>query len=188
MALRLVAERVDHQLRDLMKTKRITGPWKSGQRLVVGISPSPNTVTLIRWARRTAYSMNTTWVGVYVERSRPLSGAARDRLAGNIKLARELGAEIVTTADEDLVEGILRVAREQNATQILIGKASRHLPFAPSLLNRLIERSGELDIYVVGGEKTTPPSHRRLRLPDIQSGIQQYLIAGACGRRKRCGL
>lgn len=177
MALRLVAERVDHQLRDLMKTKRIAGPWKSGQRLLVGISPSPNTVKLIRWARRTAYTMDASWVAVYVERSHALSNAARDRLARNIKLARELGAEIVTTADEDIAEGILRVAREQNATQILIGKTSRRLPFSASLLDGLIEKSGELDIYVVGGDESAPASRRRLRLPDIQSGIQQYLVA-----------
>ena len=177
MALRLVAERVDHQLRELMKTQRIAGPWKSGQRLLIGISPSPNTVKLIRWAHRTAYTMDASWVGVYVERSHPLPGAARDRLARNIKLARELGAEIVTTADEDIVEGILRVAREQKATQILIGKHARRLPFSASLLDRLIEKSGELDIYVVGGDESTPPSRRRMRLPEIQSGIQQYLVA-----------
>jgi two-component system sensor histidine kinase KdpD len=179
MALRLVAERVDHQLRDLMKTQRIAGPWKSGQRLLIGISPSPNTVKLIRWARRTAYTMDASWVAVYVERSHPVSGSARDRLARNIKLAQELGAEIVTTADEDIVEGLLRVAREQNATQILIGKTSRRLPFSASLLDRLIERSGELDIYVVGGDESSPAIRRRLRLPDIQSGIQQYLVATA---------
>ncbi|MRR35108.1 sensor histidine kinase KdpD, partial [bacterium] len=177
MALRLVAERVDHQLRDLMKTQRIAGPWKSGQRLLVGVSPSPNTVRLIRWARRTAYTMDATWVAVYVERSHRLSRPARDRLAGNIKLARELGAEIVTTADEDIVEGILRVAREQNVTQILIGKPRRHVAFSRGLLDRLIEKSGELDIYVVGGDESAPPSHRRLRIPDIRSGIQQYLVA-----------
>ncbi len=177
MALRLVAERVDHQLRDLMKSQRIAGPWKSGQRLLVGISSSPSTIKLIRWARRTAYTMDASWVAVYVERSHSLSGAAKDRLARNIKLARELGAEIVTTADEDIVEGILRVAREQNATQILVGKTSRRLPFSPSLLDRLIEKSGELDIYVVGGDESAPASRRRLRLPDIRSGIQQYLIA-----------
>jgi two-component system, OmpR family, sensor histidine kinase KdpD len=177
MALRLVAERVDHQLRDLMKTQRIAGPWKSGQRLLIGISPSPNTIKLIRWARRTAYTMDASWVAVYVERPHPLSGNARDRLARNIKLARELGAEIVTTADEDIVDGIVRVAREQNATQILIGKTSRRLPFSASLLDRLIEKSGELDIYVVGGDNLTPASQHRRRLPDIQSGIQQYLAA-----------
>ena len=151
MALRIVAERVDHQLRDLMKARQIAGPWKSGQRLLVGISPSPNTVKLIRWARRTAYTMDATWVAVYVERSHPLSDTAKSRLADNIKLARELGAEIVTTADEDVVEGVLRVAREQNATQLLVGKTTRRLPFAAGLLDRLIEKSGQLDIYVVGG-------------------------------------
>jgi len=176
MALRLVAERVDHQLRDLMKSQSIAGPWKSGQRLLVGISPSPNTVKLIRWARRTAYTMDASWVAVYVEHSHRLTSAARDRLASNIKLARELGAEIVMTADEDIVTGILRVAREQNVTQVLMGKTSRRLPFSASLLDKLIERSGELDIYVVGGDESAPTS-RRLRLPDVQSGIYQYLVA-----------
>lgn len=179
MALRLVAERVDHQLRDLMKTQRIAGPWKSGQRILVGISPSPNTVKLIRWARRTAYTMDASWVAVYVERSRPLSAAAGDRLAKNIKLARELGAEIQTTTDEDIAEGILRVAREQKATQILIGKTTHRLPFSASLLDKLIERSGELDIDIVGGDESTPVTRRRLHLPNIQSGIQQYLVATA---------
>ena len=179
MALRIVAERVDHQLRDLMRARRISGPWKSGQRLLVGISPSPNTVKLIRWARRTAYTMDASWAAVYVERSRALSGAARYRLAENIKLARELGAEIVTTADEDIVDGILRVAREQNATQILIGKSTHRFPFTPNLLDRLITRSGELDIYVVGGDDSPKISSRRFRLPEVGSGFAQYITAAA---------
>jgi two-component system, OmpR family, sensor histidine kinase KdpD len=179
MALRIVAERVDHQLRDLMKTRQIAGPWKSGQRLVVGISPSPNTVRLIRWARRTAYTMDATWVAAYVERSRPLSEGARSRLADNIKLARDLGAEIVTTSDDDIAEGILRVAREQNATQLLVGKSDRRIPFTASLLERLIAKSGPLDIYVVGGDETSSSQRHRPRLPEIQSGFQQYAIA-AC--------
>ena len=175
MALRIVAERVDHQLRDMMGAQRIAGPWKSGQRLLVGISPSPSTVELIRWARRTAYTMDASWVAVYVERSRPLSGPAADRLAGNIKLARELGAEIVTTADEDVAGGILRVAREQKATQILVGKTASQSLFSPNVLSRLVKQSGELDIYVVGGDESKPASRRRFRLPDIRSGLRQYL-------------
>jgi two-component system, OmpR family, sensor histidine kinase KdpD len=179
MALRVVAEGVDHQLRDLMKTRQIHGPWKSGQRLLVGISSSPNSVKLIRWARRTAYTLDATWVAAYVEGSHPLSDTAKTRLSDNIKLARELGAEIVTTADEDVAEGILRVAREQNATQVLVGKPGRSLPFTRSLLDRLIEQSGQLDIYVVGGDETAAGSRRRIRFPEIQSGLQQYLIAAS---------
>ena len=177
MALRLVAERVDHQLRDLMRTQRISGPWKSGQRLVVGISASPNSVRLIRWARRTAYTMDASWVAVHVETVRPLSDQARDRLAKNIKLAEELGAEIVSTADEDVAEGILRVAREQNGTQILVGKPERRFRIRAGMLDRLIERSGDLDIYVVGGDESAPHQARAPRLPEIQSGIRQYGVA-----------
>jgi two-component system, OmpR family, sensor histidine kinase KdpD len=177
MALRLVAERVDHQLQDLMKGRAAGGPVKSSQRILVGISPSPNSVKLIRWARRTAYAIGAPWIAVYVERSRHLSPEARERLDGNIKLARELGAEIVTTADEDTVEGLLRVAREQNVTQILVGKPAGGIRFGDSLLDRLIERSGELDIYVVGGTGSLGSSHARVWLPEIRSGIKQYLIA-----------
>ena len=179
MALRTVAERVDHQLREMMETRHITGPWKSGQRLLVGITQSPNTIKLIRWARRTAYTMDASWVAVHVERSRSLTGPARDRLAENIKLARELGAEIVATADEDVVEGMLRVAREQKATQILIGKSQHSLPFRRSISDRLIEKSGDLDLYIVGGDDPSPDPRHRFRFPDIRSGIQQYLMAAA---------
>lgn len=176
MALRLTAERVDHQLRELMAARRISGPWKSGQRLVVGIGPSPGSVSLIRWARRTAYTMDATWVAVHVERSRPLRLSAREQLMKNLALARELGAEIVTTADEDVGEGILRVAREQHATQILVGKTTYTHPLRSSLLDRLIRKSGDLDIYVVGGggEDTA----ENVRTPSVAtSGLAQYLLA-----------
>ncbi len=177
MALRLVAERVDHQLRDLMRAQRIPGPWKSGQRLIVGISSSPNSVKLIRWARRTAYTMDASWVAVHVETARPPGDQARDRLAMNIKLAQELGAEIISTADEDIADGILRVAREQNGTQILVGKPERRFRLRAGMLDRLIERSGDLDIYVVGGDEAVTGKSRSPRLPEIRSGIRQYLLA-----------
>ena len=178
MSLRLTAERVDHQLRDYMRTKRITGPWKSGARLLVGISGSPDSVALIRWARRMAYTMDATWIAVTVETSRKLSESSAEQLAKNIKLARELGAEIITTADEDIAEALVRVARQQNVTQLLMGKPHRIVSLRKSLLEQVIERSGELDVYVVGGhEKRTPrPS---IRFPQIQSGILQYLAAAA---------
>jgi len=174
MALRAVAERVDHQLRELMHSQRISGPWKAGQRLVVGISSSPNTVNLIRWARRTAYTMDASWIAVYVESSKPLTEDARDQLRKNMKLARELGAEIVTTADEDIVSAILRVAREQNATQLLVGKSERLFPFRKSLPERLIQESRELDVYVVGGGKESSVERRLFSIPEIHSGALQY--------------
>jgi two-component system sensor histidine kinase KdpD len=178
MSLRLTAERVDHQLRDYMQAKRIAGPWKSGVRLLVGISSSPHSVSLIRWARRMAYTMDATWIAVYVETARALSESAKTQLAKNIKLARELGAEIVTTADENIADALVRVARQQNATQLLVGKPHRLFSLRKSLLDLVIERSGELDVYVVGGDEKTH-TRRPVTLPEIHSRLPQYAFASA---------
>ena len=177
MSLRLTAERVDHQLRDYMRTQRITGPWKSGQRLLIGITASPNSISLIRWARRMSYTMNASWIAVYVETSKPLPDSSREQLGKNFKLARELGAEVVTTADENVAHALVRVAHEQNATQILVGKSERPFSFRKHLLTELIEKSGGLDVYVVGGEGISEDRARRFRIPEIHSGGLQYLAA-----------
>ncbi len=180
MSLRITAERVDRQLRDYMRAKRIAGPWKSGQRLIVGISPSPHSASLIRWARRMAFTLDASWVAVHVETSRSLSERERDLLARNVKLARELGAEVVSTSDEKIADAIVRVARQENCTQILIGK-SRGMPLRPSrgVLHQLLANSGDLDVYVVGGEPEEEKPRRRIRLPVITSGTLQYLAAAA---------
>jgi two-component system sensor histidine kinase KdpD len=177
MALRLTAERVDHQLRDYMQTERISGPWKSGQRLLVAISQSPQSASLIRWSRQMAYTMNASLVAVYVERSIPLSDTEKKQLADNIKLAGELGAEIITTSDEDVAQGLVRIARVQNATQILLGKPHRLFSFRKSLLDRVIEQSGDLDVYVVGGTLESLAGAKRHRFLEIQSSVLQYLAA-----------
>ncbi len=61
MALRLTAEHVDHKLQDYMQAKRIAGPWKSGDRLMVAVSPSPFSEEVIRWTRRMAYTLEAPW-------------------------------------------------------------------------------------------------------------------------------
>jgi two-component system sensor histidine kinase KdpD len=43
-----------------------------------------------------------------------LSEPEQARLCQHLALARELGAEVITTTDHDVVEALLRVAREQN--------------------------------------------------------------------------
>ncbi len=166
MVLRLTAERVDQQLRDYMRTRKITGPWKSGQRLMVAISSHAHSEELIRWARRMSYSMNASWIVVYVETSAPQDQASRDQLSKNFKLARELGAEVISTADEDISSALVRVARQYNITQILIGKPGRRRLLTKKLLDDLIEKSGNTDIYVVGVQERSTP--KKFLLPDFE--------------------
>lgn len=180
MALRLVTERVEHQVRDYRRTERIRIPWRAGQRLVVGITPSKESLRLIRWTRRIAFAMQASWVAVFVERASPRRGTDDDQFARNISLARELGAEIVTTADEDVAMALVRVAREQNATQIIVGKPERTLLWRKSLVARLIELSTDIDVYVTSGAET---GRKRQRWSfggvSVQSGVYQYVAAAA---------
>src|SRR3979411_3534730 len=67
MALRLVAEHVDRDLRDIMSEEKIAGPWKSGDRLLVAVSASPYSEKLIRYTRRLAASMEATWMGANIQ-------------------------------------------------------------------------------------------------------------------------
>jgi two-component system, OmpR family, sensor histidine kinase KdpD len=158
MALRITAERVDHQLQDYMVLKRIAGPWKSRERLMVAVSPSPLSERLVRWTRRMAYTLEAPWIAVHVETSHALAPAQQERLANVLALADELGAEVVTTWDENVVHGLLRIARERNVTQIVVGKPvrSRWQEWSSgALVDRLLRQSGDIDVYVVTGD---PPS------------------------------
>ncbi|MDO8543246.1 MAG: sensor histidine kinase KdpD [Opitutaceae bacterium] len=162
LALRFVAERVDKQLRELRATGAPHAVWRSGERLLVAVGPSPFSTQLVRWTRRMAAAQAAAWMAVSVESSRQLAAEARRRLEQNLALARELGAEIVVTHDEDVAEALVRVALQHNATQIVVGK-----PRTPRLLNvlrggslvdRLLRRSGSIDIYVVPGERAAGKS------------------------------
>jgi len=160
MALRLTAERVDWQLRDYISEKKITGTWKSRQRLLVAIGPSPYSAELIRWTRRLAYSMEAPWTAVYVETEQSVSEKNKDQLISNFTLARELGAEVITTSDNNIARGLIRIAKDKNITQIIIGKPRKFdffsMLFGNNLVKELLKISGDIDINIAGGIKRKP--------------------------------
>ncbi|MBE7512716.1 MAG: sensor histidine kinase KdpD [Anaerolineales bacterium] len=183
MALRLTAEHVDHQLQDYMEVKRIAGPWKSGERLMVAVSPSPFAEKLIRWTRRIAYNLEAPWLAVYVQSSRALTAKENAGLAQNLALARELGAEVITAAGEDVVGTLVRLAQQQNVTQIVVGKPLQNrwqtLLRGGSLVDALLRRSGNIDIYVITGDETANPTAPTVILPlsPRHSTPRQYVLA-----------
>ena len=182
MALRLTAERVDHQLQDYMQVKHIAGPWKSGERLMVALSPSPLSERLVRWTRRMAYNLDAPWIAVYVETSHTLSEREKLTLIQVTSLARELGAEVITTSDENVPRALLRIATQRNVTQIVVGKPARGFVQrylgSTQMVNRLVRDSGNIDIYVVTGDKSKAEPSRPLAALREERGVwKQYLLA-----------
>ena len=157
LSLRFVAERVDKRLRELRATTPLKTVWRSGERLLVAVGPSPSSTQLVRWTRRMAAAQGASWIAVSVESSRPLDAEAQRRLEKNLALARELGAEVVVTHDDAVADALVRVALQSNATQIVVGKSRspRWLDFARggNLVDRLLRIGGPIDIYVVPAER-----------------------------------
>jgi two-component system sensor histidine kinase KdpD len=181
LALRFAAEHVGQDVLAYRQAQGVADPWKSGQRLLVAVSASPTSASLVRWTRRLAGELQAGWIAVYVELPRPLNDDEQARLARHLALARELGAQVITTSDDDVARGLLRVAREQNATQIVVGKpAGLHtlsLLRRGSLLNKLIRESGHIDIHAVRAEGDAPLL-RRPATPHIsQQALRGYGIA-----------
>jgi len=181
MALRFTAERVDKDLRDYKIEKNIYSIWKSSQRLMVAIGPSPYSSNLIAWTRRLAYSLEAQWIAVNVETNKKLSDEEYKYLETNIKLAKELGAEVITTQDIDLINGIVRVAKENNITQIVIGKTRKDnflgYFYHKSFLRNLIKKSGGIDIYVAGHEEYGAGKQKTSSFINIQSSFSKYIIS-----------
>lgn len=182
MSLRIVADRVDKQLRDYMQQKRIRGPWKSGLHLMVVIGSSPNSAKLLRWAKNLSYTMQASLLALYVETVKPLSDEQNEQLAKNIALSRQLGAEVMTASDRDIVKAILSVAVKENITHIIVGKPRLRNLFSllqlGNFVQRLIKNSGNIDVYVLGSDLQSDNSYSRyITFPSYSSKPVQYLIS-----------
>ena len=163
MALRRTADRVDDQMVDYLRQNAIEGPWQTTERLLVCIGADPLSGKVVRTAARLASGLNAPWLVISIERadSPPPRPEVTQKLAATFKLAESLGAETRRVTGRDFVEEILKTARREHVTQIVIG--GRRQTFPASLLRKslpdaLIERVSGLGIHVVTGEGPAPPS------------------------------
>jgi two-component system, OmpR family, sensor histidine kinase KdpD len=156
LALRYLAGRVDHEMRSYMDVHAIPGPWPARERVLVCIDADPLGERLVRTGRRMAAGLDAEWIVLHVETGEDLrlSEADRDRIAHVLRLADELGARTVTLPGTNAAEEIIRYARAQNVTKIVVG-VSHHprwvLWIHGSLVDRVIRASGAIDVYVISG-------------------------------------
>jgi len=191
LALRRAAERIDVDLVSRMQAHAIEGPWAAGERILACIGPDPISPTVVRTAKRLADLMDAPWLAVTVEKpGTNLDEAARHRLDEAMKLAVSLGGETQTLTGSDLPEELLRFAKFENVTQIVIGRP--HAGFFSEFLRRslpheLVRRTQDIAIHLVTREMEPMPRARfRLRWPRIALEPLPFFyatgsVAGALG-------
>ena len=153
LALRRTAERVDDQMLSYMREHAITGPWAAGERVIVCLDPSPGAANAVRAAKRTADRLDAELIALYVETERHagLSDAEHSCLAETMRLATQLGAEVVTVPGRSVVEEIVAFARTRNATRVVLGKSRRSRWFElthGSVVDELVRSGSGLAIEV----------------------------------------
>ena len=186
LALRVTADRVDQQMESYRREHAIRDTWAVGGRILVGLGEPAAGLRRIRAASRTAARLQAEWLVVHVETPGEFapSGVSRDHLVDLMGYAEELGAETAMLTGARVADQMLAYARERNVSRIIVGKPTRVRwlrLLRGSLVEALLAGSGEIDVFVMSGERAD--EERRLapapaRPPSLRaSGYAQSLLA-----------
>lgn len=157
LALRRTAQRVDEQLLNHMQANAISGPWAAGERLLVCIDHGRNGASLIRYARRQADRLRAPWAVLHLDtpQDATLAEEDKDRLAANMRLAQQLGAEVVTLPGLVPSREIIAYANANNFTHIVVGRPGKprwRQLWQGSVTHDLIRHAGNVSIHVISGD------------------------------------
>lgn len=150
--------------------RQAQNPPKSVQLLMAAVGSGRAAEKIVQRASNLAATLKCPWIAVYVDVQSPLHGGDQIQIGKALELARELGAEVITVTGTDLVGCLLRVARQRNVSQIVIGKSGasiRRFFRHDQVLNQLIRESDDLEVHVVNSgskvRESMPPRWQDLK-------------------------
>ncbi|HEX7135947.1 MAG TPA: DUF4118 domain-containing protein [Iamia sp.] len=163
LALLWVADRVDESLQAYRERHGIATAWEARERVMVALTGAPGGDRLVRRAARIAGRLKSPLVGVHVRRSDGLSSGSEVKLEQDKRLLADLGGRFVETTGDDVAEALVRTARTEDVTQIVLG-ASRRSRWAEltqgSVVNKVLRISGPIDVHVLttDADPDVPPA------------------------------
>jgi two-component system, OmpR family, sensor histidine kinase KdpD len=154
LALKEVASQVERKIESEVETR--TGIWQH-ERFMACISANHESAKkIIRKTARLAGYYQGHWFVLYVqtrnESADKINLAAQRHLINNLKLATELGAEVIRKQADDVAAAVFEAATEHQITTLCTGKPhSSPLKrlLGTSLFARLLEKVSNTDIDIV---------------------------------------
>ncbi|WP_288403526.1 sensor histidine kinase KdpD [uncultured Pseudomonas sp.] len=163
LAMRTAAAQVDSALALRYRQQGQAAPPLLG-RLIVGAGTAPSAERLVRHASRLADQRHLPWTLVHVDTGQPLDDAARANLQASQRLAERLGGEVLTLRDSDPARALVRHARDQRASVLLIGRGRpRGFSLRRRLASRLLRLAQGLEIASLDLDRDAPPAARPRR-------------------------
>ncbi|GAB4067487.1 sensor histidine kinase KdpD [Ancylobacter sonchi] len=183
LALRRTADRVDDDMVDYLKGHAIEGAWASAERLLVCVGADVLSEKVVREASRLASGLNASWTVVSLERAdRETGEGAPARIDELLRLAERLGAETRRITANDFVTELIRLARREHVTQIVIGAPNRRrwpLLRRPSLADEIVAQVPGIAVHIVTGDQAegSLAPRRRARRPRELARSVLYAVA-----------
>ncbi|MBD8688260.1 MULTISPECIES: sensor histidine kinase [unclassified Rhizobium] len=186
LALRRTADRVDDQMIDYLRQNAIEGPWATAERLLVCIGADALSEKVVRVASRLASGLNAPWLVVNISHSdrETMDDDDLRRIDDTFRLAEKLGAETRRVTGSDFVTEIMKLAKREHATQIVIGSHCRRWlrnPLRTSLADALSQETSGIGLHLVtADDKTSRITGRKFVFPPLPTLAKPFGIAFSC--------
>jgi two-component system sensor histidine kinase KdpD len=158
LALRTTAEQVSTAASEY---RRVQGLEQAPipEKVMVCLSHRPGTERLIRVGARVAGRLATNWYAVYVQgpnQHQPEDAAAAERLEEYRRLAKSLGAKVITLTDKKVGDALIAFAKRENISHAVFGQAQRSrldLLLRGSVINDFLNEMRDTTVQVVPMQK-----------------------------------
>ncbi|MGW5114255.1 DUF4118 domain-containing protein [Streptomyces noursei] len=174
LALLWVADRVEEGLRRYRVEHGIETPWETTERIVLGLAGMPGEEALVRRAARIAErTPGSELVAVHVACSDGRARADVAALACARALVQSLGGSFHQVVGEDVADGLLEFAREENATQLVLGGSRRGrlrgLLAGDQVVAKVTRKAGHIDVHILAHDRMA--RGRVVTLPPLAGGL-----------------
>jgi two-component system sensor histidine kinase KdpD len=161
LSLRVTAEQVGNRAAEY---RRIQGLEQAPmpEKVMVCLSTRPGTERLIRVGSRIAGRLASNWYAVHV--TKPDDKGHGDpegyhRLEEYLRMARDLGAQVVSLTDRNVSDALIRFAQQESISHVVFGQPVRSrwdILLRGSVLNRFLAEVRDVTVQVV-------PMHKPVR-------------------------
>jgi two-component system sensor histidine kinase KdpD len=159
LALRTTADKVSSRAAEYRRTQGLEQA-PIPEKVMVCLSTRPGTERLLRIGARVAGRLATNWYAVYVSRPDEDKGhgdpEAFHRLEDYQRMARDLGAQVVTLTDRNVSDALIRFAQQENISHVVFGQSARSrwdILLRGSVLNRFLSEIRDVTVQVVPMQK-----------------------------------
>ncbi len=157
LVLRTVADQTDEDLGEYRRAHHITEPWPTKDRVLVCVTATTLGQTLIRRGYRMAQRLKGDLLVATVRKpGRTPALKEAQVLDLNLRLAVELGAQVIRAEDADVAKRLVAIANEVGATQIILGETRRtrlQEALHGSVIDRILRETHDADVLIVANAR-----------------------------------